>query len=116
MPQPCTYSSAQEAGQRERGRRTCQRNGHQLLKATVAGDGVDINDERWRPHVAQCDNRNREAREAQHARPDEMRAVLARAGVINKLLPGGWPPNLLKSATWRGSPSNIYNEIAYYRK
>ena len=51
MPQPCTYSSAQEAGQREHGRRICQRNGHQLLKATVAGDDVDIYDERdtlWR--------------------------------------------------------------------
>ena len=53
---PCASTlwptGAQEAGRRERGRRTCQRNGHQLLKATVAGDGVDINDERWRPHVA----------------------------------------------------------------
>ena len=63
VPQPSTYSSAQEAGQCERSRRTCQRNGHQLLKATVAGDGVDINDERWRPHVAQCDDRHCEARE-----------------------------------------------------
>ena len=90
MPQPCTYSSAQEAGQREHGQRTCQRNGHQLLKAT--GDGVDINDERWRPHVAQCDDRHCEAREAQHARPDEylVNIGLGRGTAQKRVTGGRW--------------------------
>ena len=38
--------------------------GHQLLQAAIAGDGVDIDNESWRPHVAQCDDRDCEALQA----------------------------------------------------
>ena len=55
------------------GTAACQHIGHQLLKAAVAGDGVDIDDERWRPHVAQGDDRDCEAREAKHVRSKRAR-------------------------------------------